>query len=73
MSLWLIPEELVELTGFKPRSARSSPSSVSGDRPQIIKNISGAGDFWTGVIAGGISLAMSVAMIANGPLLRQFR
>jgi ACS family tartrate transporter-like MFS transporter len=34
--------------------------------PQIIKNISGAGDFGTGVIAGGISLAMAVAMIANG-------
>jgi MFS transporter, ACS family, tartrate transporter len=33
--------------------------------PQIIKTVSGAGDFWTGVIAGGISLAMAVAMIAN--------
>jgi MFS transporter, ACS family, tartrate transporter len=33
--------------------------------PQIIKNISGAGDFLTGVIAGGISLAMAIAMIAN--------
>lgn len=34
--------------------------------PQIIKNVSGAGNFWTGVIAGGISLAMAVTMIANG-------
>jgi len=33
--------------------------------PQIIKHISGAGNFGTGVIAGGISLAMAVAMIAN--------
>lgn len=34
--------------------------------PQIIKSVSAAGNFWIGIIAGVISLAMAVAMIANG-------